>query len=545
MIPLESQDYDRKSLRTVTGKTADWDELAKDAVAFAAARGGKLLIGIEDGQEFPPPGQILDRALPDKVRKRLRERTVNLELIPEIRVAPNGAEYLELLIPRSIAVPSTSDGRFFIRVGDNSVPVVGDEVLRLATDRSSVPWETLPSGVPRHRLDPEKLASLIARLRASERVKASVKAKTDEELLEHYLLVDGDQLTHLGVLCVGRRADRVRLGTAPVVQALKFDETGQRVNKWVWDEHELTPMELVDAVWHGIPEFQERYELREGLFPVSVPMFDEAVVRELLVNALVHRPYTQRGDIFLNFYPDRLEVVNPGRLPIGVTPGNILHKSVRRNDELARIFHDLNLMEREGSGFDLMYEILLGQGKPVPVPSEGADSVMVMVQRRILKPELIGLMTRADQAFQLSQKEKITLGTLALSDGLTAQELCARLELGAAEALKPWLGRLEGLRLVETTGRTKATRYFVPPKVLSTLEVEPHTTLVRIEPHRLRALILEDIKRYPDSGIGQIHARIGSEIPRTQVKRMIDELAIQGHLDATGLNRGRKYRIKP
>jgi ATP-dependent DNA helicase RecG len=31
-----------------------------------------------------------------------------------------------------------------------------------------------------------------------------------------------------------------------------------------------------------------------------VPAFDEIVVRELLVNALVHRPYTQRGDIFLN-----------------------------------------------------------------------------------------------------------------------------------------------------------------------------------------------------------------------------------------------------
>lgn len=54
-------------------------------------------------------------------------------------------------------------------------------------------------------------------------------------------------------------------------------------------------MELVDAVWKGIPEFHEHYELREGLFPQQIPMFDEGVVRELLVNTLVHRPYTQRG----------------------------------------------------------------------------------------------------------------------------------------------------------------------------------------------------------------------------------------------------------
>lgn len=59
----------------------------------------------------------------------------------------------------------------------------------------------------------------------------------------------------------------------------------------------------------------------DGLYRQSVPAFDEIVVRELLVNALVHRPYTQRGDIFLNLYPDRLEVVNPGLLPLGITPG--------------------------------------------------------------------------------------------------------------------------------------------------------------------------------------------------------------------------------
>jgi len=72
-----------------------------------------------------------------------------------------------------------------------------------------------------------------------------------------------------------------------------------------------------------------------------------------------HAAYTQRGDIFLNFHPDRLEVVNPGLLPLGVTPSNILHQTVRRNEHLARVFHDLNFMEREGSGIDKIFEVLL------------------------------------------------------------------------------------------------------------------------------------------------------------------------------------------
>jgi hypothetical protein len=108
----------------------------------------------------------------------------------------------------------------------------------------------------------------------------------------------------------------------------------------------------------------------EGLYRRQVPAYDEKVVRELVVNALVHRPYTQQGDIYVNLFPDRLEVVNPGRLPIGVTPHNILHASRRRNEGLARVFHDLNLMEREGSGFDLMYDRLLSQDVQHPLPKK-------------------------------------------------------------------------------------------------------------------------------------------------------------------------------
>lgn len=46
-MSLEGQLLYRKWLRAVTGKTADWSELAKDCVAFANALGGRLLIGIE------------------------------------------------------------------------------------------------------------------------------------------------------------------------------------------------------------------------------------------------------------------------------------------------------------------------------------------------------------------------------------------------------------------------------------------------------------------------------------------------------------------
>ncbi|MGN7738260.1 MULTISPECIES: ATP-binding protein [Sinorhizobium/Ensifer group] len=44
----------------------------------------------------------------------------------------------------------------------------------------------------------------------------------------------------------------------------------------------------------------------------------------------------------------------------------MLHTTVRRNEYLARLFHDLRLMEREGSGYDKIYEVLLSHGRPAP-----------------------------------------------------------------------------------------------------------------------------------------------------------------------------------
>ena len=538
----EGQLLDQKSLRAVTGKTADWNEIAKDCIAFSNATGGRLLLGIEDGQDAPPVGQHIPADLPDTVRRKLAERTVNVAVLSDVVTAPNGGQYIELRIPRALSVASTTDGRYFLRVADQSKPVTGEDVMRLASERSALPWETQTTlHIFRADADATKRDKLLQALRASDRVKASVKEKSDDELLDHYQLAQGNDLTNLGVLCLGRQHHRAQLTTAPVIQFIKYDERGQKVNKLVWDDHTQSPMEMIEAVWLEVPDFRERYELPDGLYRQNVPAFDEIVVRELLVNALVHRPYTQRGDIFLNLHPDRLEVVNPGPLPLGVTPQNVLHTTVRRNEHLARLFHDLKLMEREGSGFDKIFEVLLSQGRPAPELIETHDRVQVTVRRRILKPEVIDFIAKADETYQLTQRERIALGLLAQHDALTARELAAKLELPSVEELQPWLKRLLDWHLVQSAGRTQATRYFVDPGLLRSLKFSGETTLKRIEPHRLAALVLEDLQRYPESAISDIHRRIGGEIHPKQVKRALEDLIGRGAVRFEGNKRWRRY----
>ena len=540
---LENQNTERKSLRKVLGKGADWDGLARICISFANGSGGHLLIGIEDGEALPPVGQQLPPDLMNRIRRRIAELTVNVQVLPSRQQATNGGEYIELVVPHSPNVASTSDGRYFLRIADTNVPVVGDDVLRLANERPGFSWEAMDSAVDRRLVDKGKSSRFFDGIRLSDRVKDSVREKNSDELLDHYGLANGSTLTRLGVLLLGTTADRRALGTAPLVQAIKYDDQGQKVNKWVWDDSTLSPLELVDAIWHTLPDFRESYEVTEGLYRRQVPAYDEKVVRELVVNALVHRPYTQQGDIYVNLFPDRLEVVNPGRLPIGVTPHNILHASRRRNEGLARVFHDLNLMEREGSGFDLMYDRLLSQGRPAPIAEEGPDWVKIIVQRRILKPEVLQLIAEADERFQLSQRERITLGVLAQTEGMTARELATALETGTAEQLETWLGRLVDSGLVQTAGKTSGKRYFVSPTHLRNSRLDTMTTLSRISPHRLRALVLEDVKRYPGSSSSEINRRIGAEISPRTLRRALEALVSEETVTYTGDRRWRRYRL--
>jgi len=70
-VSLEGQLLDPKSLRAATGKTADWNEIAKDCSVFAYATGGHLSLGIENGEDAPPADQCILADLPDTLRRKL------------------------------------------------------------------------------------------------------------------------------------------------------------------------------------------------------------------------------------------------------------------------------------------------------------------------------------------------------------------------------------------------------------------------------------------------------------------------------------------
>ena len=541
----ESEYIDKKSLRTVIGSTAEWSELAKDCVCFANAKGGNIYIGIEDDMDVPPPHQKIEENLPARLRKRIAELTINVATHAEVLTAKNGGQFIELKILQSLStIASTTDGRYYYRVSDKCTPLQPEDLMRLLTDKPAFVWETKKvSNVNRTEVDAQKLQQFVEDIRSSNRVSSFVKEKTANELLDYYFMADGKQLTNLGVLWIGKRTDRAKLLYAPVIQFLKYDENANRINKIVWDDYSLNPKEMIEAVWSQIPDWKEGIEVSDGIFRKFVPSYEEEVIRELIANALVHRPYTTRGDVLINLYPDRLEVHNPGLLPTGVTPINILHKTVRRNDHLAKVFYDLKLMEREGTGFDKMYEILLSNGKEVPVPTEGHDRVTVTIKKRVTKNEVVTLISRANDEYQLRQKEIICLGLIAQHTSLSAIEFSKILNLQQQNAIRDWLGRLPGLGLIKSRGKTKGAEYFINPDFLKKSNFKGKTNLRKIEDYRLKELIIQDLGVYSDSSLSDMHERIGREIRAGKLREQLNSLISEGKVVPNGSKKYRTYKL--
>ncbi|MFR6073229.1 ATP-binding protein [Phocaeicola coprocola] len=542
----ENSLYDKKSLREITGKNADWNEVAKDCVAFSNAQGGVIDYGIEDDADAPPADQKVSEDIAINLENKISGKTLNVSAHAEILTHENGGQYIRLHIARGTSSASTTSGKYFTRVSDNSVPLTGDDITRLSAEKGYYRWEDEESKWSWKDADKEKLKMLLLNLRNSNRVSDFIKQKEDKELLDYYFLTveESDKMTNLGVLFIGTQSQRGRLMNAPVVQCIQFDQYGDKVWKYLIDDFTKNPQEIIEAIWNNVPVWRESNEISDGLFRKEIPAYDEAVVRELTCNALVHRPYTVRGDIFINIHPDRIEVVNPGALPLGVTPQNILHKTVKRNEHFANLCYALRMMEREGSGYDKMYEVLLSNGKQIPKVEEGDDYVKAIVGRRIISQEAIKVIRYALQVVELRQKQIICLGLIALHESISAANLIKLLNLKNRDELSPWLDKLVDDGIVETSGRKKGKEYRVCSHILKESGYKGQTSLKRIEPYRIRELIIEDLKIYECASLRDIQQRIGDEISYQKLWKQLDNMIKEGILESTGKNRWTKYRLK-
>ena len=128
-------------------------------------------------------------------------------------------------------------------------------------------------------------------------------------------------------------------------------------------------------------------------------------IRESLVNAVVHRDYSNDGrDIKVGIYDDIVNIVSPGGFPSTITQEDILEgRSEIRNKVIARVFKELNYIEQWGSGIRRIKSSCKARGLKGPEILEKGDFVDVSLYREVVNStENIG-----DVSFLTDQEQRI------------------------------------------------------------------------------------------------------------------------------------------
>lgn len=542
-MDIENQKIDYKSIRKIRTGDKGFKELAISCVAFANAQGGILYIGIEDKSLIPLEGQTIDENEVNETVSRLHSLCFNVSLSSSGLIKhENGGEYFQIVVAPSIkSIATTSDGKIYLRIADKCEPVRNEDLQRLSIEKGAYQWELLATRVALSDIPVENVKKFANDIRESDRVKDHVKQMSDLEILEHYNLIDGEIVTNLGVLWLGNAKQRSRISFPITVQYIVYNHLEQKVRKIEWHDNVLNPKDLLLAIEDEATELGYSYEFPDGLFRKQIRHYHPKVLRELLLNAFAHKSFTISSDIMICVYPDRLEISNPGGLPLGVTKDNILHQRHRRNPYFITIMSDLKLMEGEGSGYDLIYELNGMEAKRPPFIESSFNETKVTLYSDIQNTDVLPLLDYTLNNYKLSQKGYIAFGAIAAETKIQATKLSSYLQLSDDDRLRSYVEPLLRDGIINKKGTKKGTTYYINPKLIANSKANIKTSLKTIEPYALKALIMEDLKYHPQSLISEIAERL-PDVERSDLRKMIYSM-VGNEINAIGGKTYRRYEL--
>ena len=121
------------------------------------------------------------------------------------------------------------------------------------------------------------------------------------------------------------------------------------------------------------------WESKNVEFKENLP---EKSIRELIINAMVHRSYLDHGTIQVAVYDNRLEITSPGKLPMGQTMERMKEGySKIRNEALAHAFAYMNLTEHWGSGIPRIIDKVKAAGLQEPEFIGGEVDLRINIYR--------------------------------------------------------------------------------------------------------------------------------------------------------------------
>ena len=341
------------------------NSLADEITAFANARGGVILIGVDDTHEIVGiDQQQLDTA--EKTVVEICADSIDLVLFiftEKLRI--DDKNLLKIEIPKSLFVHKTANG-YFMRQRRSKREMPTEQLARLFQSRSQACIIAFDE-----QFGPSTNKETLKRELYERFITEGTTADAIEDLLlKRRLLVKEDQQNRAsvaGVLMCHEKPDDYLYNS--FIQAVYYRGQQRDANYQIDAKDFKGPLDqqIINAM-----KFVERYNAvaaRKDIGRIDFPEYSMRAVFEAVVNAIVHRDYSKTGSkIRLFMFSDRLELYSPGALANTVTVDNLRYSQATRNERLARLLSEITLdddmgkqvvrrhfLERRGEGVSIIF----------------------------------------------------------------------------------------------------------------------------------------------------------------------------------------------
>jgi ATP-dependent DNA helicase RecG len=386
MNDLESDRVER------TVSTDNTDKFSQAVCAFANdlpnhRQRGYLLIGVTD------KGQVAGIEVSDRLLQNLAglRSEGNIQPLPAIAVekfALPGGDVAVVEVQPSDLPPVRYKGRVWVRVGPRKARASEQEERILSERRAGRILSADAMPLPDAKLSDLSLALFAAyRQTAIPLEVIESNNRTIEEQLASLRFFDLDRNcpTVAGILMFGKNPRYYLPGA--YVQYLKLK--GSSLVELPEDQAEIfgdLPSLLREL------DLRTRVNIHTTLEPVSllrektVSDYPEAAVRELILNAVLHRDYLSNTPVRFYWYSDRIEMQNPGGLFGEVTLKSLTGRTSYRNPVIAEAMKTLGYINRYGRGIQRSIDTLSANGNPPPVFDADERAFRAVIRGREIQP---------------------------------------------------------------------------------------------------------------------------------------------------------------
>ncbi|NJE26442.1 DeoR family transcriptional regulator [Thermococcus sp. MV5] len=377
------------------------DSAYKTLSAFANTNGGVLLLSVgDDGKVFGFSGDL------DGLARSIRH---NLGINPSIKVEGIDGKKVVIVEVSQSSVPVSFRGRYYKRVGAQTVEMGWEDLQKFFLKKSGITWDSLPSPATLKDLDEETIRKFVHM--AKTRLPYINENEDITSILNKLGLLEDGKITNAALLLFGREPQRYYIQAKVRIGRFKDPIT-------IIDDKEIEGnlfAQVEEAMRVIMSHIGVRYEFEGELRRKEIWDYPLNALREGIINALVHRDYTDPSNVQIKIFDDFIWMWNPGELPEGISLEDLkkeTHPSKLRNPKIAQVFYYAGLIERWGTGTFKMVRLCLESGLPEPEFREVAGGFLVVLRKDIYTEDYLrklGLNERQIKAV-LYVKEKGRIG---------------------------------------------------------------------------------------------------------------------------------------